>query len=283
MLLIRHQALPVQARQVLDALQAAVDGRPTYADQVAAAATAWKARASTAAGEAAFRAVRSTLAQMCIGPIRCAYCEDSLADEVEHIKPKNFFPDLTFNWSNYAFACGPCNGPKSNRHAIAARGRLKEVFRKRGAPIVPPPAGQSALIDPRSEDPTAFLELDLGGVGPDGMTLTATFDYLAKEELSATARVRAEYTIEVLGLNREVLRIARRNAYGGFRARLREYVQQAERGVSVAELGRLRDDLLRTPHLSVFHEMRVQRSWLNEIDELLNRAPEASMWPLVIP
>ncbi|WP_416759017.1 hypothetical protein ACNI65_20380 [Roseateles sp. So40a] len=283
MLIIRDQMLPAAAQQQLNVFQASVDALADYADRVEAAASAWKTRTSTVKGEAAFKAVRATLAQMCIGPIRCAYCEDSLADEVEHIKPKSFFPDLAFVWANYAFACGPCNGPKGSRYAVVSRGTLREVVRTRGLPPAPAPAGRCALIDPRTEDPTEFLELDLGGVGADGTQLDPTFDFLPKEDLSATATARAEYTIKTLGLNREVLRKARSNAFGGFRARLREYAEKMEAGADVAELARLRDDLLGTPHLTVLHEMRVQRLWLPEIDDLLNRAPEASMWPLVIP
>ena len=62
-----------------------------------------------------FRDVRATLDRMCQGARRCMYCEDSLADEVEHVRPKNFFPDQTFVWENYLYACGPCNGPKSDQ------------------------------------------------------------------------------------------------------------------------------------------------------------------------
>ena len=46
------------------------------------------------------------------------YCEDSVGDEVEHHRPKNLYPDHTFLWDNYLYACGPCNGPKNNRFAV---------------------------------------------------------------------------------------------------------------------------------------------------------------------
>jgi hypothetical protein len=218
---------------------------------------------------------------MCVGPVRCAYCEDSLADEVEHVRPKNLFPELAFRWPNYLFACGPCNGPKSNRYGVVVGDIVEEFVRRPRDPILPPPEGPTALVDPRTEDPTEFLELDLGGVAADGLVLDGTFDFLPREEVAVSAQARAAFTIDVLGLNREIMRVARKNAFGGFRARLREYAEEKEAGAEVVELSRLRTDLLRTPHLTVFAEMRRQRNVLPEVDELLARAPEAAAWSLV--
>lgn len=193
---------------------------------------------------------------MCIGPVRCAYCEDSLADEVEHIRPKTLFPEQVFRWDNYLFACGPCNGPKGSRYGVISNDKIEEFVRTRGGQINPPPDGESALIDPRTEDPMEFLELDLGGTTPDGVELSATFEFLPKDTASVVAQARAAFSIDVLGLNREVMRVARENAFGGFRARLREYVDEKVNGASDARLKELRDDLLCTPHLTVFAEMR---------------------------
>lgn len=77
------------------------------------------------------------------------------------------------------------------------------------------------------------------------------------------------------------MRVARMNAFRGYRARLREYVSEREGAALVARLDELRRDLLATPHLTVFAEMRRQRSHLPEIDDLLLRAPEAAIWPVV--
>jgi hypothetical protein len=91
------------------------------------------------------------------------YCEDAPADEVEHHSPKDLYPELVFTWRNYLYACGPCNGPKNNRFAVMdpADGRLIDVSRPRGAPVIPPAQGTLALLDPRRDDPMAFLMLDL--------------------------------------------------------------------------------------------------------------------------
>ena len=43
-----------------------------------------------------FRVVRERLADMCSGARRCGYCEDSAGDEIEHIMPKDLYPDRVF-------------------------------------------------------------------------------------------------------------------------------------------------------------------------------------------
>ena len=281
MLKIVERPLALSALGTLEELQQIVDSAASYAGRVVAAKQAWDQKMSTAAKAAAFRTIRHTLERMCVGPVRCAYCEDSLADEIEHIRPKNLFPEITFSWPNYLFACGPCNGPKSNRYGYLAGEHVIEFARKKHDTVEPPPAGPSALVDPRAEDPLVFLELDMGGVAPDGMVLVGTFDLLPADGLSVSDERRARFSIDVLGLNREVIRAARQNAFGGYRSRLREYVEEKEVGADLKRLAHLRNDLLATPHLTVFAEMRRQRRLLPEIDNWFNRAPEALDWPLV--
>ena len=282
MLSISHKDLQHEAGKLLRSRQEEVNGEADYEARVRKADALWKAKASTKEGRAALKTIRETLAGMCVGTVRCAYCEDSLADEVEHIRPKSLFPELTFVWANHCFACGPCNGPKNNRDGTIQAGSLNEFVRMRNDPVLPPPAGISALIDPRREDPTEFIELDLGGQLPDGLVLDGTFEFLPRESLLDDQRLRAWFTIDVLGLNREVIRASRANAFGGFRARLTEYAVAIESGATVAQLDNLKSDLLRTPHLTVFHEMRRQQAYLPDIRALFTRAPAALTWPLSI-
>lgn len=274
---------PVLASTVglLGELQEKITLVPNYSDRVNAASSAWETKTSTKAKLEAFQDIRKTLALMCVGPTRCAYCEDSLADEIEHIKPKSFFPELTFSWSNYLFSCGPCNGPKGNRYGVVSEGRVAEFVRKKGDPLVPPPAGPAALVDPRTDDPLDFFELDLGGTAPDGNFVAGTFLFLPRETGHAELQARADFTIDVLGLNREIIRVARMNAFGGFRARLREYVAEKLGGAEPDRLESLKKDILETPHLSVFAEMRRQKNFLPAIRDLFDDAPEAAVWPLV--
>lgn len=281
MLTVGQRALTATAAAVLADLQAIVDSGTDYPVRVEAAKVQWDQKGSTPGKAAAFRTIRATLAEMCVGPVRCAYCEDSLADEVEHILPKTLFPERTFDWQNYLYACGPCNGPKSNRYGVLTGIKVVEFVRRRGVPVVPPPTGISGFIDPRTEDPLLFFELDMGGVTPGGDLIEGTFELLPADGLSAVLNARARFTIDVLGLNREVIRVARANAFGGFRARLYEYAKCKEAGELAATLARIKGDLLSTPHLTVFAEMQRQRALLPEIDGLFERVPEALTWPVV--
>ena len=49
----------------------------------------------------AFDGVKEALIKMCSGTRRCVYCEDSVGDEVEHIFPKDLYPEKCFHWENY--------------------------------------------------------------------------------------------------------------------------------------------------------------------------------------
>lgn len=281
MLQIADRELPATASGVLGQLQTLVDGGAGYPEQVALAKKQWDKKTSTSAKAAAFLSVRATLDKMCIGPRRCAYCEDSLADEIEHILPKDLFPQNAFKWSNYLYACGPCNGPKSNRYGVVNGAAVSEFKRGKDDPIVAPPAGTAGCIDPRTEDPTRYLELDLGGTTPDGEVLEGTFNFLALETLGPADLARAEFTIDVLTLNREIMRVARKSAFTGFRARLREYVAEKQVGANQKKLLELRSGVLDDRHLTVFSEMRRQRHLLPDIRDLFEQAPEAIDWPVI--
>ena len=129
--------------------QTAIDALPAYQDRVAEAKKQFSAKNTTR--NATFKHVKEVLTQMCQGARRCGYCEDSWADEVEHIRPKDLYPEAVFDWNNYLYACGPCNGPKNNQFAILHGSplALHHVTRAQSAAIVPPLAGPFALIDPR--------------------------------------------------------------------------------------------------------------------------------------
>ena len=280
MLKIASATINPAARGVLNTLQAKVNSKSTYSEQVTYAKKQWDSKTSSQVKRAAFKHIRETLSALCIGPVRCAYCEDSLAEQIEHIRPKDFFPDICFDFDNYLYACGPCNRPKSNRYGRVVGNEVEEDVRRRNDPVLPPPTGPTALIDPRFEDPLSFFDLDLGGTMPDGTPVDATFQIFTRDGISLADAARSEFTIDVLKLNRDVLCEARRNAFGGFRSRLRDYVQQKLGGAPEIALARLRDDLMYTPHLTVFFEMRRQRQYHPDLDVLFEDAPEALNWPL---
>lgn len=51
---------------------------------------------------------------------KCMYCESKVLHtyygDVEHIKPKDTYPQLEFEWDNLGFVCAQCNGKKSNKY-----------------------------------------------------------------------------------------------------------------------------------------------------------------------
>ena len=197
------------------------------------------------------------------------YCEDSCADEVEHIQPKDLYPDVVFAWSNYLYSCGPCNGGKNNKYAlIAANDDLLDITRKRNQPIIRPPLGDHALINPRLEDPMLLLAIDLRD----------TFNFVPFPAISTRQQRRAQFTIDVLELNRDILPPARKDAYGSFRARLREYISLRDNGSSPNDLETLVMSLKRLQHPTVWHEMKRQHNLIPELKKLFTQAPEALGW-----
>lgn len=71
--------------------QAELDAEPAYSERVTKAAALFKSR--NRKGNVTFGRVRDALTLMCAGARRCAYCEDSAADEVEHVRPKDLYPE----------------------------------------------------------------------------------------------------------------------------------------------------------------------------------------------
>jgi len=269
MILLPDIALADQVATGLAALQAEVDAAGAYADRVAEGKRLFELRNTR--GNAMFDEVKRTLDRMCSGARRCAYCEDSMADEVEHVRPKDLYPEVVFSWSNYVYACGPCNGSKGSHFAvlIADGAAPVEVSRKPRAPIVPPIEGEPALIDPRAEDATRLMLLDLRE--------TYLFTPLAAK--GTRDHARADYTIRMLRLNlRPELARARREAHVDYVARLRHYQHERDAGASPAQLIELREGVQRRQHPTVWREMQRQRVKLPALRALFAAVPEAVSW-----
>lgn len=266
MLYLKNKPLTAKAASLLAQYQKAVDDKPTFPEKVKEGKDGFsKYNKKT---NAAFKVVRENLAEMSGGTVRCNYCEDSNANQVEHIYPKNFYPEKCFVWENYCYACGPCNQPKSDLFAVFENATGTEVNLKNLPKNTAPPAGQALLVDPRADQPLDYLFLDT----------QSTFRFVPFKEDVKDKR-RAEYTIEILGLNsRNHLVRARQVAFGNYKARLFEYVTKKEAGGTVAQLEPLIESLKGEHHQTVWHEMIRQRSLHPELDDLFNRAPEALTW-----
>jgi hypothetical protein len=269
MIQIPSSELPTDVRRTLRKYQADVDAERDFGARVELAATKFRLR--NRANNAAFRQVRRTLTSMCAGAKRCMYCEDSAADEVEHHRPKDIYPEHVFDWENYLYACGPCNGPKNNRFAVfAADGSIMDVTRKRNSPVRPPAGGDPVLLHPRIENPLELMMLDIFG---------DTFLFAPTAVPQSQEFERASYTIEILRLNqRDHLPIARREAYGSYRSRLTEYVHNRDAGAGSSALRLTIDAIRRMQHPTVWSEMRRQSNLIPELTRLFGEAPEALTW-----
>lgn len=261
-------ALPDDVLAQLLTWQQEIDGLPDFAARVDAAKTRFDSRSGRS--NKTFRQVRAALNDMCSGARRCMYCEDSVADEVEHIKPKNFYPEAVFQWENYLYACGPCNGGKSDKYAVidAATGAIVPIARVSSAPIQAPPAGDSAFLNPRTEDVEQYFFLDL----------VDTFYLLANPSASPLMQARTQYTIEVLKLNRESMPQARQEAYESYRDRLEAYIRRRDKGDSAAKLAKRIASLQKAAHPTVWHEMKRLNVQVPELKNLFQEAPEALTW-----
>ncbi|MCU1273500.1 MAG: hypothetical protein JWO48_931 [Bryobacterales bacterium] len=266
MIQFEPRELPPQVSAALASYQAEIDAEIDYSARVDLAAKRF--RQQNRKQNPIFQEVRRTLSGMCAGARRCMYCEDSAADEVEHHRPKDLYPEFVFAWDNYLYACGPCNVVKRNRFAVFGdQDDLFDVARKRGAPIAPPVAGSVVLLHPRFEDPLAHMTLDIRG---DTLLFVPTASH------GSVSYSRAAYTIKLLGLNtRDYLPVARREAYGHYKAALTEYVHRRDDGDSVSALNRIIETVRHMHHPTVWHEMRRQHSFIPELLQLFNQVPDA--------
>lgn len=82
----------------------------------------------------------------------------------------------------------------------------------------------------------------------------------------------------MLKLNRDVLVEARREAYGTYRARLREYRGLRNGGASDADLRTLRHAIMTIAHPTVWREMQRQHLLVDELRALFLEVPEALDW-----
>lgn len=239
--------------------QVDINTKTTYPEKVVRGKELWKSKSQTQ-----FKKIRSKLESLCVGKRRCNYCEDSVADEVEHIKPKDLFPALVFSWSNYLFSCGNCNGPKSNFFAVFNDDEVVEISRKRNDLVIPPLTGEDVFINPRIDDPLEFLILDL-----------LTMNFIPKPRISDLNKKRAKYTIDILKLNsRDFLVEARKEAFHTYSDSLRVYVSEKENGKTRAELLKRRKEMESRQHPTVWAEMKRQRNRYDDINNLFQFAPE---------
>lgn len=267
MIKLRDDVIPSDKTiKALEKFQDEIDRSGTFAERSAKAKAMFPKKNTKR--NPVFKEVKERISEMCNSTRRCVYCEDSLADEVEHIYPKDLFPGKCFRWENYVYACGPCNGPKNNKFAVFRddTSEFTEVNPPSGEPATEPPAGQSAFINSREEDPLDYCILDLAG----------TFQFVVLPNLTQEKKRKAEYTFNtVLRLNdseREPIRQARENAYDNYKARLYYYVKSKLEEASAAQLQKMIAGIRSESHSTVWKEMQRyhREGFLRDIDEDLD-------------
>jgi len=246
-----------------------IDSEPTYESQVQKAKGTWGKSNNT------MNDIKDKLRLLSNNTYRCNYCEDSYSDEIEHIYPKDIYPELTFVWENYVYACGPCNGPKSNNFKLLdpATSTLLNITPPRRKPpgyvYVRPPVLQAALVDPRKENPLNYIMLDI----------VDSFFFISSPDNNIEESLRANYTIDILRLNeREALVQGRKQAFGSFRARLVEYEQAKINAVPQMEIDNMIESIKESNHITVWEEMKRWHQNVPSLNNLFSNNPEALNW-----
>ncbi len=254
---------PAQATlDQLSAWQSEILG--THPEQVKTANSLWSQRNTKT--NPVFRAVKVTLSQMCSGARRCFYCEDSVADEIDHFWPKSLYPSKVFDWDNFNFACSNCNRPKWKHFAVFHPEDRSEYDLSQHDSTFEALEGDPVLLNPRVDDPMEYAILDLLG----------TFNFYAKPGFSSEHQRRFEFTYQkVLKLNhedREPLRQGRMEAFADFKNAIFALFSKTMAGNSETELDRILTEILAHRHPTVLKEIirYFDHGWLGSVDEELN-------------
>ncbi len=299
MLQLNSKSLTATTQQHLNLVQGDINLLPTFTEKSNAAGTKWGSKDSNIAGKNAFIEVKSALTSMCVGAGICNYCEANEATDIEHIRPKSLFPEYAFVWENYILACKTCNTTyKLDKASIfnpKGTNTVNDISPKRGTTIKTQPVNDDTLlINPRTENPSRFIMLDLVG---------RTFNYIAKKPVGTKENLRAEYSINtLLKLNdRQALVEARKAAFRSFQNLLKNYIACGKatsydelelatgdeprvnrHNALPDEIMRVRENIknaiLNNPQPTVWFEMKRQRAKLPITNQLFVQAPEALRW-----
>ncbi|HLP57065.1 MAG TPA: HNH endonuclease [Fluviicola sp.] len=289
MIQLDYKKLSATEQTILDDLQHKVNLKTPFLEKTAEAQNLWGSKGGVT-GKQAFEKIRAELYNLCVFVGVCNYCEQSEANDIEHIHPKSFFPEFSFVWDNYLLACKQCNSAfKLDKcYIIDPSDELFSVPRK-----TEPPHKTHALINPRTENPNDFMVLNL-----------KTFRFMPLPDLSKKDENRVKATLEILALNeRDVLIEARKSASRHFYdlferlVRIRESSSIVEleqclypneefinRNLTIGEIQEqltlsFKKHITKNQHPSVWHSIKIIASrtderWIN----LFNRFPEALHW-----
>jgi uncharacterized protein (TIGR02646 family) len=289
MIKIEDKVLSDSVIQILKNLQRQVDDNISFSEKAEKAQSLWNSKGGSE-GKKAFEEIKDMLISMCIYVEVCNYCEQSEANDIEHISPKSFFPDMTFVWQNYLLACKQCNSGFKLDKCFVMDNNGDAIETLRGTE---PPFKHIAFINPRNENPNDFMYLNMETFKFD------VFPWLGNKEKN-----KAQSTIDILQLNdRAILIKARESAKGHYYDKLERLVRvletknkaQMKRALNPAtdkfDLTKSMNDLKievtesykkyiqRYQHPSVWHsikkiESKNNDSWI----EIFKKIPDAINW-----
>lgn len=292
MLHLPSKSLSTTTQNYLDKLQKKVDAELTFKNKSDKAKSLWEQKRSSKAGKEAFDEIKEVLKTMCVGKLACNYCEHDRPFDIEHIYPKSLYPSLAFVWKNYLLACKGCNSEyKSDNFAIfKPKGSITKHILVRNKK---PTNNDALLINPRKEEPTVLLRLNL---------VSPTFLYDPIHDVNSKEYLRADYTTECLELNTdESLIVARKNLTKTYLERLRNCLKAKEstnfddldnatNGFPMTDrtqsfesekqriLENIKNSFKELSHPTVWFELKRQRINLPRTNQLFNQLPEALNW-----
>lgn len=278
----------------LQKLQGQIDALPTYKAQVKQAKVLWQNKKKTNAQKAAFNRVEKELQKIAIGSNNyCNYCEANVGTTIEHIYPRGLFPNKTFIWENYLWACKQCNGKhKISQFQIFKNANSSEIINLvKDYSFVRPLNQDAVFINPRVENPLDYLQLDLE---------SGLFQH-KENNINTRAYKRASYTIETLQLNtRKGLVANRQKAYQNYQSLLQQYINiqkstssevlmaifplsnnakkapwEAQKQLASLEL---QTTLINQAHPTVWKEMQRQVDSIPTLRELFQQVPKTLDW-----
>lgn len=286
-----NNELSEDTQEILNDLQNQVDIQIDFSAEVVKAKALWLNKNSGEPRYNAFREIRVKLEQgsNCEGV--CTYCEQNIASDVEHVKPKSYFPGSCFQWENYVAACQTCNTDHKSNHCYIFNENDDLIRLSKGDE----PASQDvAFIDPRIENPSDFMFLNLKSF---------RFKPFKESDIGSRNFWKADRTIAILKLNeRPYLKLARESAYDYFCETLnrcalisesatldqlrlvlvpREQRIDFNRDLEVVKVELLeaqRDSIRKRHHPTVWLEMKRQRKIDKDLLDLFERIPAALDW-----
>lgn len=283
MILLNSRDIEQDLIGLLQAAQLKIDSEVSFRDKTEKAKSLWKNK-----NREEFDRIREHLNTISVSEGLCNYCENNEAIDIEHIWPKSFFPGKCFIWENYLLACKKCNTHhKLDRFAIFINGNVYVLPRK-----TEPANFDSVMIDPRSENPLDYLTLDI-------KEKTLLF-VPSSVDTSSREYKRAQYTIDLLDLNRERLAKARLKKAKWYLNQLKKY-NRIKQSTNISDiknefseldmiegenlndikqnsLNIIKIEITSSSHITVWEELKRQKDHLKNTKREFSLSLEAMNW-----